>query len=164
MKKRLKSIMVLTLACAMLITGCGENKEENVPTDTTVEESRLSIKDPTVTQYEVGTVINVNDIISMSEEDAGNLVNIVFMDGTNVSAEYTVVLGENTVPIIAEFADGTQADIQWTYTGVEPESKLPEAVKTVFDNAEEIHQCAGLSYVCPEGWTYFDFGFKPYIK
>lgn len=164
MKKRLKSIMVLTLACAMLITGCSKNKgEENVPADTTVEESRLSIKDPTVTQYEIGTVINVNDIISMSEEDASNLVNIVFMDGTNVSDEYTVVLGENTVPIIAEFADGTQSDIQWTYTGVEPESKLSEDVKAIFDNAEEVHNCAGLSYVCPEGWTYSDTSGMPTV-
>lgn len=163
MKKRLKSIMVLTLACAMLITGCGKNNEENVPTDTTVEESRLSIKDPTITQYEVGAVINVNDIISISEEDAGNLVNVVFMDGTNVSTEYTVVLGENTVPIIAEFADGTQSDIQWTYTGVESESKLPEDVKAIFNNAEEVHNCAGLSYVCLEGWTCSDTSDMPTV-
>lgn len=135
MKKKLLALC-LTIGVILSLTGCnlnfGKDKSDNV-----VEVDKVDLLSPAGTSYEVGTVVNINDIVKVKDEFASNVSNLVFMDANGSVSETIEVTqaGESYYTIVAQFNDGTSWDGSWFLLGTE--KQLPEYVENIKSAIDE---------------------------
>lgn len=144
MKRKLCKVICLMIVMATCLTGCGDYKlsfgggKEEAPEET------IETPAPTVESlaqgmsYEVGTTINVNDIVTLNP----NLLpmQVVFLQNGTEPVETITCdeVGSFTIDVVVQYEDGTSWGDTFSYevTGKSLEAIFPEGIVTKLMNAE----------------------------